>query len=762
MRRKLFYLLLSWMLPLAVWSAGETPSLTAQVTESTAGKGYGFELAVSLNNGDLLLNGYQFKVELPEELSLAYDDEKGDYCYTLGTRYTNSANVEVAVEKTGETTYQVVCYSLTNETIAGSEGCILTLGIKQDANAAPGDYTGRLTAIALSADEGASIQAEDVPFMVNIPEPEPITLRVTSVSRLYGDENPAFEYTVEGGELVGAPVISCEATPTSPVGEYEIKIETGTVENPLVTYVSGTLTIEKAPLTISGGEYTMKQGDPFPELKAEFAGFKNGETSEVLTAQPVLTTEATSTSAPGSYDVVVSGAEAQNYEISYVNGSITITEADAITVRVTNVSRLYGDENPTFEYTVEGGELVGAPVVSCEATTASPVGEYPITLEAGTVENFNVTYVSGTLTIEKAPLTISGGEYTMKQGDPLPELKAEFAGFKNGETSDVLTAQPVLTTEATSTSVPGSYDVVVSGAEAQNYDITYVNGKLTIIAADAITVRVTNVSRLYGDENPAFEYTVEGGELKGTPILTCLATPTSPVGEYDIKIEEGTVENFNVTYVGGTLTVEKAPLTISGGEYTMKQGDPLPPFKAEYEGFKNGESFDALTQQPVLTTEATSVSDLGEYPVKVSGAEAQNYAITYVDGKLTIIEADPITVRVHSVSRLYGDENPWFEFTVEGGELNGAPVISCEATPTSPVGEYPITIQAGTVKNFNVTYVGGTLTVEKAPLTISGGEYTMKQGDPLPELKAVFEGFKNGETAERVSGPCERCRGAEL
>ena len=748
MGRKLFYLLLSWMLPLTVWSAGETPALTAEVTESAAGKGYDFELAVGLNNGDLLLNGYQFKVELPEGISLAFDDEKGDYCFSLGTRYSNSANVEVAVEKAGETAYQVVCYSLTNETIAGSEGCILTLGLKKDAHAAPGDYTGRLTAIALSADEGASIQAEDVSFTVIIPEPEPITLRVTSVSRLYGDENPAFEYTVEGGELVGTPVISCEATPTSPVGEYEIKIEAGTVENPLVTYVSGTLTVEKTPLTISGGEYTMKQGDPLPELQAVFEGFKNGETAEVLTAQPVLTTEATSTSAPGAYPVVVSGAEAQNYEISYVVGSITITEADAITVRVNSVSRLYGEENPTFEYTVEGGELVGAPVLSCEATPTSQVGEYEIKIEAGTVENFNVTYVGGTLTVEKAPLTISGGEYTMKQGDPLPELQAVFEGFKNGETSEVLTAQPVLTTEATSVSDLGEYPVKVSGAEAQNYEISYVDGKLTIIAADAITVRVNSVSRLYGDENPTFEYTVEGGELIGTPILSCLATPTSPVGEYEIKIEAGSVANFNVTYVSGTLTVEKAPLTISGGEYTLKQGDPLPPFKAEYEGFKNGESFDVLIQQPVLTTEATPASPLGEYPVVVSGAEAQNYAITYVNGKLTIIEADPITVRVHNTSRLYGDENPWFEFTVEGGELKGAPVISCEATPTSPVGEYEIKVEAGTVANFNVTYVSGTLTVEKAPLTISGGEYTMKQGDPLPELKAVFEGFKNGETAE--------------
>ena len=170
---------------------------------------------------------------------------------------------------------------------------------------------------------------------------------------------------------------------------------------------------------------------------------------------------------------------------------------------------------------------------------------------------------------------------------------------------------------------PSEYPVLVSGAEAQNYDITYVNGKLTVIEADPITVRVNSVSRLYGDENPSFDYTVEGGTLKGAPVLSCEATTASPVGEYAIKIEAGTVENFNVTYVGGTLTIEKAPLTISGGEYTMKQGDPLPELKAVYEGFKNGETADVLTAQPVLTTEATSVSDLGEYPVLVSGALCQ-------------------------------------------------------------------------------------------------------------------------------------------
>ena len=41
---------------------------------------------------------------------------------------------------------------------------------------------------------------------------------------------------------------------------------------------------------------------------------------------------------------------------------------------------------------------------------------------------------------------------------------------------------PTITTTATSDSEPGDYDIIVSGAEAQNYEISYVSGKLTIEA----------------------------------------------------------------------------------------------------------------------------------------------------------------------------------------------------------------------------------------------------------------------------------------
>jgi len=731
-------------------SSGTEAKLTMSAVANDVKAGEISNLTVSLNNGNVVCNGYQFVVKLPEGITLAFDEEEDDWVYSLTNRYTKKKSMQFTVSDKGNGEYQILCYSMTNETITGSEGPIVTFGLQTDPSLDGGTYNCCLTNVIASGVDGNSRTIDDVPFSMNVEGAPivPITVTVKSYTRPYGDENPEFEFTVEGGELKGDPSITCSATKTSPVGEYVIEIAAGAVENTNVTYVNGTLTVEKAPLTVKAGDYTMKQGDPLPEFTATYEGFKNNETAEVLTKQPVLTTEATSSTAPGEYAVKVSGAEAQNYEFSYVDGKLTITEADPITVTVKSYSRLYGDENPEFEYTVEGGELKGTPAITCSATKTSPVGEYAIEIAAGTVENFNVTYVSGKLTIEKAQLTVKAGDYAMKQGDPLPELTASFEGFKNGETAEVLTKQPVLTTEATSSTAPGEYTVKVSGAEAQNYEISYVDGKLTITEADPITVTVKSYSRLYGDENPEFEYTVEGGELKGTPAITCSATKTSPVGEYAIEIAAGTVENFNVTYVNGKLTVEKAPLTIKAGDYTMKQGDPLPEFTASFEGFKNDETAEVLTKQPVLTTEAISSSAPGEYAVKVSGAEAQNYEISYVNGKLIIVEADAVIVKIGNYTRLYGDENPTFEYTVEGGELIGTPSITCSATKESPVGEYAIEVSAGTVENFNVTYVNGTLKVEKATLTVKAGEYTMKQGDPLPEFTATFEGFKNGETAE--------------
>jgi hypothetical protein len=189
--------------------------------------------------------------------------------------------------------------------------------------------------------------------------------------------------------------------------------------------------------------------------------------------------------------------------IEYVNGTLTIT--DDVVVTAKSYTREYGDTNPTFEYTVDGAKLEGTPAITCEATATSPVGTYDIIIAKGDITNTDVTYVNGKLTITKAPLTITAKSYTVKQGKDLPALKLEYSGFKNNETDTVFTTKPTVTTKATKNSAPGTYEITVSGAEANNYEIKYENGTLTIKEkAESFDGIVLTVDK-GGDMDDAFE-----------------------------------------------------------------------------------------------------------------------------------------------------------------------------------------------------------------------------------------------------------------
>ena len=86
-----------------------------------------------------------------------------------------------------------------------------------------------------------------------------------------------------------------------------------------------------------------------------------------------------------------------------------------------------------------------------------------------------------TLTVNKAPLTITANDCMKEQGKANPELTVSYSGFINGDDASVLTTQPIVSTTATTSSPVGTYPITVSGAEAENYDFTYVNGTLTVV-----------------------------------------------------------------------------------------------------------------------------------------------------------------------------------------------------------------------------------------------------------------------------------------
>jgi hypothetical protein len=140
----------------------------------------------------------------------------------------------------------------------------------------------------------------------------------------------------------------------------------------------------------------------------------------------------------------------------------------------------YGDEVPELQYSVNGSELLGIPTISCSATSSSPVGTYDIILGIGTITNHTVELVNSTLTILPAPLVISVQDEERYYGENNPDFIVQYDGFKNYEDESIMQIIPQAVTTATQYSDCGMYPITITEAYAPNYDITYINGNLTI------------------------------------------------------------------------------------------------------------------------------------------------------------------------------------------------------------------------------------------------------------------------------------------
>jgi hypothetical protein len=419
---------------------------------------------------------------------------------------------------------------------------------------------------------------------------------------------------------------------------------------------------------------------------------------------------------------------------------------------------VYGDPLPALSGTITGiknGDNVTA-TYSTTATSASPVGTYPITPAlvdpTGKLSNYTVSSTNGTLTITPAPLVVSAANASMIYGDPLPAFSGTITGIKN---ADNITA--TYSTTATSASPVGTYAItpalVDPTGKLTNYTVTSNNGVLTISPAP-LTVTAANASRPYGSANPAFTGTITG--IKNGDNITATyasaADATTNVGNYPIVptlVDPGAkLSNYTVTSVNGTLTITQVPLTVTADSATRVYGDPNPTFTGTITGLLNGDNI------TFSATSADATAAVGTYsivPVLLDPAgKLVNYSVTSNNGTLTVTPA-PLSVAAANASRQYGDPNPAFTGTVTGiknGD-NITATYSSTATNTSVPGTYPIVPAlvdpAGKLSNYTVTSTNGTLTVTPAVLTVSAANASMFYGDPVPALSGTITGIKNGE-----------------
>lgn len=520
------------------------------------------------------------------------------------------------------------------------------------------------------------------------------------------------------------------------------------------TSAQQTLTITPVPLTITANGQSKIYGAVNPTLTVGYSGFVNSDGPGNLTTPPSINTVAAS-AAVGTYPITASGAASPNYTISYVAGTLTINQA-SLTIKPNDQAKVQGTVNPTLTVNYSGfvnGETSAAlttpPTVSTTAITSSPIGTYPITASGAVDANYMISYTPGTLTVNAPALTFN----------PISSTAYGTADFSPGATS---TSSITYTSSnpAVATIVSGNIHIVGAGTSTitANDGTTSLQQTLTVTPV-ALTITAANKSKTYGVVNPTLSVTYSGfvnnetsSVLSTQPTIATTAVTGSSVGTYPITVSGAAANNYTISYVAGTLTVNQAALTITAANKSKIYGAVNPTLTATYSGFVNGDTQTSLTTQPTIATTAATGSSAGTYPITASGAVNSNYSISYVAGTLTIGQA-ALTITANNQSKTYGSVNPTLTVGYSGfvngdsqSNLTTQPTIATTALTGSAVGTYPITASGAVNANYSISYVAGILTVGQAALTITANNQTKSQGAANPTLTVSYSGFVNSET----------------
>ncbi|WP_244919648.1 MBG domain-containing protein, partial [Pseudoxanthomonas spadix] len=204
----------------------------------------------------------------------------------------------------------------------------------------------------------------------------------------------------------------------------------------------------------------------------------------------------------------------------------------------------------------------------------------------------------------------------------------------------------------------------------QGYDLRY-EGSLSIGKA-GLTITANDASKTYGQSASLTGYTasglVNGDAVSSVDLSSAGAASTATVGNYTITAAnaDGTgLSNYAISYVDGTLTVGKAGLTITASDASKTYGQSASLTGYTASGLVNG---DTVSSVDLSSAGAASTATVGNYTITAANADGtglSNYAISYVDGTLTVGKAG-LTITASDASKTYGQSASLTGYTASG------------------------------------------------------------------------------------------------
>jgi hypothetical protein len=436
--------------------------------------------------------------------------------------------------KDGETTIPATEYSVsyTNNTNVGTATVTIT-----DVEGGNYAVSGSTTFAISSADGSLNPPVGKSDLVYNGTAQDLITAGSTTTGTMeYSLDGTTYSTSIPQGTDAGSYTVYYKVTGDDDnsniaAQDFQVIIASKTVEGPTITLSETSYTYDgtakKPTVTVDDGETTI----PSSEYSVSYTNNTNA----------------------GTATVTITDVEGGNYAVSG-STTFTISVADGSLTAPTGTSDLV--YNGTAQNLITAGSTTtGTMEYSLDGTTydtgipqGTDAGSYTVYYKVtGDANHNDIAAQHFDVTIAKAALTVSAGNYEIFEGEEIPSFEIKYDGFVNNETADALITKPTISCEATVGSKPDEYKVTVSGAEAKNYEITYVDGKLTILAKSFVSGGDDDK-----DEDDPATYQITSNEGEGdTPPTVAITEDKDVSGAFDIP-EAVTYHNktYTVTEIG--------------------------------------------------------------------------------------------------------------------------------------------------------------------------------------------------------------------
>lgn len=311
--------------------------------------------------------------------------------------------------------------------------------------------------------------------------------------------------------------------------------------------ISGTTT--ENTITVTGGDHTIKLNGVNIDGRVSLAG------------STVSFIKATAEGETGTVKLVYDGQTFFTTEITVAQKPLSKDD-----VTITGINDKY-PSHEAAEAAKDGIGIVydGKKLTTDDYTVSREDGMFTITFErnySGTVkQDYQVETGLPTVTVSDATFTYDGQNHTIVVNNPNND-DVKFSLSRSGYGAQI------------EKKAAGTY-VIYWAAEK---DSKTVSGSATLVITKApLTIKADNQYMYVGGTKPTFTYTatglVKGDTLTTAPTLTCTAEGMT-VGKFDI-IPSGAVasDNYEITYVNGTLTVSRRHSSPSS---TTPDPEPTP------------------------------------------------------------------------------------------------------------------------------------------------------------------------------------------